>query len=115
MANYQEQELSLQLCIIAIMQKEELSDSRNRQAAENDRRQNEDQICLAAQTTARWTTSQRSLQLRQRAPNTQPTAFIPRMAVAAQSSSSPPSRRVLRCHLLPPLCLLAGWQGGSLI
>jgi hypothetical protein len=44
MTNYQEQELSLQLCIIAIMQKEELPDSRNRQAAENDRRQNEDQI-----------------------------------------------------------------------
>jgi hypothetical protein len=44
MANYQEQELSLQLCIIVIMQKEELSDSRNWQAAENDRRQNEDQI-----------------------------------------------------------------------
>jgi hypothetical protein len=44
LANYQEQELSLQLCIIAIMQKEELSDSRNRQAAGNDRHQNEDQI-----------------------------------------------------------------------
>jgi hypothetical protein len=44
MANLREQELSLLTCIIAIMQKEELSDSRNRQAAENDRRQNEDQI-----------------------------------------------------------------------
>jgi hypothetical protein len=33
MANSWEQELSLQLCIIALMQKEELSDSRNRQAA----------------------------------------------------------------------------------
>jgi hypothetical protein len=44
MANYQEQELSLLTCILAIMQKEELSYSRNRLAAENDRRQNEDQI-----------------------------------------------------------------------
>jgi hypothetical protein len=39
------QELSLLTCIIAIIQKEELSDSRNRQAqARNDRPQNEDQI-----------------------------------------------------------------------
>jgi hypothetical protein len=44
MANLREQELSLLTCIMAIMQKEELSDFRNRQAAENDRRQNEDQI-----------------------------------------------------------------------
>jgi hypothetical protein len=38
------QELPLLTCIIAIIQKEERPDSRNRQAAENDRRQNEDQI-----------------------------------------------------------------------
>jgi hypothetical protein len=44
MANSWEQELSLQLCIIALMQKEELSDSRNRQAAETKGGQNEDQI-----------------------------------------------------------------------
>jgi hypothetical protein len=44
MANLREQELSLQLCIIAIMQKEELSGSRNRQAAETKGGQNEDQI-----------------------------------------------------------------------
>jgi hypothetical protein len=44
MANSQEQELSLQLCIGAPMQKEERPDPRNRQAAENDRPQNEDQI-----------------------------------------------------------------------
>jgi hypothetical protein len=44
MANSWEQELSLQLCIVALMQKEELSDSRNRQAAETKRGQNEDQI-----------------------------------------------------------------------
>jgi hypothetical protein len=37
MENLQEQELSLQLCIIVVMQKEERPDSRNRQAAENDR------------------------------------------------------------------------------
>jgi hypothetical protein len=45
MENLQEQELPLQLCIGAPMQREELTDSRNRQAAENDRRQNEGQIC----------------------------------------------------------------------
>jgi hypothetical protein len=44
MENLQEQELSLQLCIIVVMQKEERPDSRNRQAAGNDRPQNEDQI-----------------------------------------------------------------------
>jgi hypothetical protein len=33
MGNFQEQELSLQLCFGAPKQKEELSDSRNRQAA----------------------------------------------------------------------------------
>jgi hypothetical protein len=44
MADLREQELSLLTCIMAIIQKEGLSDSRNRQAAENDRRQNEDQI-----------------------------------------------------------------------
>jgi hypothetical protein len=44
MENLQEQQLSLQLCIIAGMQREELSDSRNRQAAETKGRQNEDQI-----------------------------------------------------------------------
>jgi hypothetical protein len=44
MVNLREQELSLQLCIIAIMQKEELSDSRNRQAAGNQGEQNEGQI-----------------------------------------------------------------------
>jgi hypothetical protein len=44
MENLQEQELPLQLCIIVVMQKEERPDSRNRQAAENDRPQNEDQI-----------------------------------------------------------------------
>jgi hypothetical protein len=44
MENLQEQQLSLQLCIIAIMQKEELSDSRNRQAAGNQGEQNEGQI-----------------------------------------------------------------------
>jgi hypothetical protein len=40
----QEQQLPLQLCIIALMQKEELSGSRNRQAAETQGGQNEDQI-----------------------------------------------------------------------
>jgi hypothetical protein len=41
MANSREQELPLaQLCIIAIMQKEELSDSRNRQAAPENQGQN---------------------------------------------------------------------------
>jgi hypothetical protein len=44
MENFQEQELSLQLCIGAPMQREELSDSRNRQAAGNQGEQNEDQI-----------------------------------------------------------------------
>jgi hypothetical protein len=44
MGDLEEQELPLQLCIGAPKQKEELSDSRNRQAAGNDRRQNEDQI-----------------------------------------------------------------------
>jgi hypothetical protein len=44
MANLREQELSLLTCIMAIIQKEGLSGSRNWQAAENDRRQNEDQI-----------------------------------------------------------------------
>jgi hypothetical protein len=39
-----EQELSLQLCIIAGMQRKELSDSRNRQAAGNQGEQNEGQI-----------------------------------------------------------------------
>jgi hypothetical protein len=51
MANSREQEqLSLQLCITAIMQKEELPDSRNRQAAETKGGQNEGQIwqrCMA--------------------------------------------------------------------
>jgi hypothetical protein len=44
MENLQEQQLPLQLCIGAPMQREELSDSRNRQAAETKGRQNEDQI-----------------------------------------------------------------------
>jgi hypothetical protein len=45
MVNFQEQELPLRLCIIAIMQREELSDSRNnRQAAETKGAQNEGQI-----------------------------------------------------------------------
>jgi hypothetical protein len=44
MANLREQELSLLTCIMAIMQKEELSDSRNRQAAPRNEGQNEDQI-----------------------------------------------------------------------
>jgi hypothetical protein len=44
MANLREQELSLQLRITAIMQKEELSDSRNRQAAPRNEGQNEGQI-----------------------------------------------------------------------
>jgi hypothetical protein len=44
MANSREQGLSLQLCIIAIMQREGLSDSRNRQAAETREAQNEEQI-----------------------------------------------------------------------
>jgi hypothetical protein len=44
MENFQEQELPLQLCFGAPKQKEELSDCRNRQAAGNDRRQNEAQI-----------------------------------------------------------------------
>jgi hypothetical protein len=44
MANLREQELLLLTCIMAIMQKEELSDSRNRQAAETNGGQNEDQI-----------------------------------------------------------------------
>jgi hypothetical protein len=46
MENFQEQELSRQLCImhIVIMQKEERPGSRNRQAAGNDREKNEDQI-----------------------------------------------------------------------
>jgi hypothetical protein len=44
MENLQEQQLSLQLCIGAPMQREELSDSRNRQAAETREAQNEGQI-----------------------------------------------------------------------
>jgi hypothetical protein len=44
MENFQEQELPLQLCIGAPMQKEELPDYRNRQATGNDRGQNEAQI-----------------------------------------------------------------------
>jgi hypothetical protein len=44
MENLQEQQLPLQLCIIAGMQRGELSDSRNRQAAGNDRHRNEGQI-----------------------------------------------------------------------
>jgi hypothetical protein len=45
MADFREQELSLQLCIIAKMQKEERPDSRpNRQAAPGNEAQNEDQI-----------------------------------------------------------------------
>jgi hypothetical protein len=44
MENFDEQELLHQLCIIAVMQKEGLSDSRNRQASETKRAQNEDQI-----------------------------------------------------------------------
>jgi hypothetical protein len=44
MENLQEQQLSLQLCIGAPMQREELPDSRNRQAAETREAQNEDQI-----------------------------------------------------------------------
>jgi hypothetical protein len=44
MEDLQEQQLSLQLCIITGMQREELSDSRNRQSAETKGRQNEDQI-----------------------------------------------------------------------
>jgi hypothetical protein len=44
MVNSQEQELSLQLCIIAKMEREELSDFRNRQAAGNQGGQNEDRI-----------------------------------------------------------------------
>jgi hypothetical protein len=44
MANLREQELPLLTCIGAPMQKEELPDSRNRQAAGNNRPQNEDQI-----------------------------------------------------------------------
>jgi hypothetical protein len=44
MENLQEQQLSLQLFIGAPMQREELSDSRNRQAAETREAQNEGQI-----------------------------------------------------------------------
>jgi hypothetical protein len=44
MANLREQQLSLLTCIGAPMQREELSDSRNRQAAETKGGQNEDQI-----------------------------------------------------------------------
>jgi hypothetical protein len=44
MENLQEQQLPLQLFIGAPMQREELSGSRNRQAAETNGGQNEDQI-----------------------------------------------------------------------
>jgi hypothetical protein len=44
MEDLQEQQLPLQLCIGAPMQREELSDPRNRQAAGNQGEQNEDQI-----------------------------------------------------------------------
>jgi hypothetical protein len=50
MENCQEQQLSLQLCITAIMQKEELLGPRNRQAAETQGGQNEDQIWQRIQT-----------------------------------------------------------------
>jgi hypothetical protein len=55
MGNFQEQELSLPTCIIAIMQKEERPDSRNRQAAGNDRGQNEVQIWQRARACGNTT------------------------------------------------------------
>jgi hypothetical protein len=70
MANLREQELPLQLCIIAIMQKEELSDSRNRQAAGNDSPQNEDQIWQRGDL-------RRSLALIRNAPSGAPIAIRP--------------------------------------
>ena len=64
MENLQEQQLSLQLCIGAPMQREELSDSRNRQAAPGNQAQNEDQIWqrqgTAIQRSVLWRTSRSS-------------------------------------------------------
>jgi hypothetical protein len=62
MENLQEQQLSLQLCIIAGMQREELSDSRNRQAAGNDRHQNEGQIWQRCMYTRKVKAKESSLE-----------------------------------------------------
>jgi hypothetical protein len=115
MGNLQEQQLSLQLCIGAPMQREELSDSRNRQAAENDRPQNEDQIWQRGPSNQHA----RPAHLHARLLFSPAVGDAPRLIVGSVSKtcpqvSSPLSSCALMCLALRVPVLIAGWVGEGL-